>query len=243
MAQPFDVFWSKYGLDVVEEFRLLRNNFYKCSQYRAAASLYRSGLGVIIPGKVLPYFSGLTIATDTPEEVAKQYFTLLINLAQALLNMPPRDMHRELAAMDASGVCDAAIAHLHWSLRQWHSLDFAEFVRQLQHTTCPPKLASLRDLLAKARSRKRIALERCGDISGALIDTASAVGKLPTCVTEEDLLEEILQGFGSRDSAVKIPKGATRIFSEHLECCHRAAVKGFDMPKVDVQLCPTPLGE
>lgn len=41
---------------------------------------------------------------DTPEEVAKQYFTLLINLAQALLNMPPRDMHRELAAMDASGV-------------------------------------------------------------------------------------------------------------------------------------------
>lgn len=71
---------------------------------RAAALIYRNGLGLVgllAPG-VVPNLFGDTVPKDLPEEVDKQYLTLLINLAQALLNIPTKDMHGELAAMEAS---------------------------------------------------------------------------------------------------------------------------------------------
>ncbi|BDA51071.1 probable leucine-zipper-like transcriptional regulator 1 at N-terminal half [Coccomyxa sp. Obi] len=242
MMQNGDDRWSKDRLDVLEEIRILGNNFYRCQQYRAAALLYRTGLGLIAPGDITPTTVGGTVAKDVPEEVDMQYLTLSINLAQALLNIPPRDMHRELAAMDASEICEAAYVHLHWFLLKWHNIRYAEFVRQLQLTTCSPKLAHLGGLLAKARSRRSIALERCGNITGALNDFENALGRVPADETEQDRLERIALGFASPTNGLPLPKEATRIFSRPLECCHRAAVKFYDTPNVDAKQCPTPLG-
>ncbi|BDA51072.1 probable leucine-zipper-like transcriptional regulator 1 at N-terminal half [Coccomyxa sp. Obi] len=243
MTQECDGVWSKDRLQILEEIRLLGNNFYRCKQYRAAALLYRTGLGAIAPGHVQPNFLGFTIPRDVPEEVYRQYFTLLINFAQVLLNMPPKDMHRELAAMDASALCGVANFHPHWALQKWHDLTFADFLRQLQRPGCPPKLAYLGGLLAKARSRRSIALERCGNISGAVSDFPTAFGKLPVGVMEEELLEEIVLGFESPASGVKLPKEAMSIFSRPLECCHRATVDFIEIPNVDVTQCAAPLGK
>ncbi|BDA51070.1 probable leucine-zipper-like transcriptional regulator 1 at N-terminal half [Coccomyxa sp. Obi] len=234
MTQACIVPWPKEALQTLEETRLLGNNFYKCKQYRAAAMIYRSGLGLvglIAPG-VAPNFFGDTIPERLPEEVDKQYLALLINTAQALLNIPPKDMHGEVAAMDASVVCEAASSHLQWILLKWHNLTFADFVRQLQHSTCPSKVANLGDRLAKMRSRRSLAMERCGNISGALNDHFNAFCKLPAGVTEQDRLERAVLGFGSPDSGLKLPKEAIRIYSRPLECCHRAAVTFRELPDV-----------
>ncbi|BDA51067.1 probable Tip elongation aberrant protein 1 at N-terminal half [Coccomyxa sp. Obi] len=243
MTQNCDDHWSEDRLQVLEETRLLGNNFYKRNQYRAAALLYRTGLGIIVPGNILPNFFNESIAKDAPEEVDKQYFTLLINLAQALLNLPPRDMHRELAAMGASVACEAATFHLRWVLMKWHGLRFADFVRQLQHTTCPPELAHYGSLLAKARSRRCVALERCGNISGAVSDHLDAFGKLPAGIMEQDRLDRIVLGYDSPESGLMLPQEAMRVFARTLECCHRADVDFIGIDHVALKHCATPLGE
>lgn len=95
--------WYKGAVSILSLSFAVKPHFaYWLFVLRVAALLYRTGLGMIVPGSILPNFFNQTIAIDAPEEVAKQYFILLINLAQAFLNLPPRDMHKELAAMGAS---------------------------------------------------------------------------------------------------------------------------------------------
>ncbi|BDA51069.1 hypothetical protein COCOBI_17-2890 [Coccomyxa sp. Obi] len=247
MTQNGDLQGSKHRLLIMEEARILGSNFFRCKQYRAAALLYRVGLCVIAPGPFIGKFSPENleklIAKDAPEEVDKHFFTLLINLAQALLNIPPRDMHTELAAMDASVACEVANFHLEHILQKWHNISFADFVWQLQHPNCPPKLVQLGGLLAKARSRRSIALERCGNIAGALNDFSDAFGELPAGKTEQDDLESIVLGFENPASGLRLPKEAMKLFSRPLEFCHRAAMDFFEINHVYLKRLGTRLGK
>ncbi|KAK9902045.1 hypothetical protein WJX75_002373 [Coccomyxa subellipsoidea] len=166
-------------VNLVEELRLAGNEFFRTKRYRDAELLYRSGLGLMALGP--EGMAGqdrenndITLDTEdacpllSPED-NRRAATLLLNLAQALLNLPSPSRQATAAAAEAIRICKRASFHLeHIDVQQSD---------QIGGPVIPA--GNLVGLTNKARIRKALAMERCANVGGAMMELLRMHGRGP----------------------------------------------------------------